>query len=185
MVGLVALSPPYGMACFATFMSDYSVRIAGDHLIFSAAHFIMLPGGICEPLHGHDFRVAVELGGPLDETACVIDFLALLQIMKSILAEIDHAVLLPTRHPAIQVSAGADEVEVRCGARRWVFPRPESRLLPVASTTAELLAGDLAQRLLEALADRGFARPRRLRFELQESPGCWAVCEMGPDPAKP
>ena len=161
-------------------MSDYSVRIAGDNLIYSAAHFIMLPGGICEPLHGHNFRVAVELSGPLDESGCVIDFVVLLQIMKSILAEIDHAVLLPTRHPAIQVSAGADEVEVRVAARRWVFPRPECRLLPVVSTTVELMADYLAQRLLATLADRGIARPQRLWIELEESPGCSAIREITP-----
>lgn len=159
-------------------MFDYSVRIAGDNLIYSAAHFIVLPGGICEPLHGHNYRVAVELSGPLDATDCVIDFLALLQVMKSILAELDHAVLLPTRHPAIRVSAGADEVEVRFGGRRWVFPLPECRLLPVVSTTVELMADYLAQRLLTTLADRGFARPQRLRIELEESPGCWAIREI-------
>src|SRR5208337_3175130 len=98
-------------------MTDYSVRIAGDNLIFSAAHFILLPGGICEPLHGHNYRVAVELSGPLNEIECVIDFLALLRIMKSILADLDHAVLLPSRHPTIRVSAGEDEVEVRFGVR--------------------------------------------------------------------
>ncbi len=161
-------------------MPDYSVRIAGDNLIYSAAHFIMLPGGICEPLHGHNYRVAVELNGPLDETDCVIDFLALLKIMKSILAELDHAVLLPTGHPTIRVSAGEDEVEVQFGARRWVFPRTECRLLPVVSTTVELTAGYLAQRLLETLAERGLAQPQRVRIELEESPGCWAICEKTP-----
>ena len=161
-------------------MPDYSVRIAGDNLIFSAAHFIMLPGGICEPLHGHNYRVAVELSGPLDEIDCVIDFLALLQIMKSILAEIDHAVLLPTRHAVIQVSAGEDEVEVRFGMRRWVFPRAECRLLAVTSTTVELMAQYLAGRLLETLAVRCLAQPRRVRIELEESPGCWAACEITP-----
>ena len=161
-------------------MPDYSVRIAGDNLIYSAAHFIMLPGGICEPLHGHNYRVAVELSGPLDEIDCVIDFLALLQIMKSILAELDHAVLLPTRHPAIRVSAGEDEVEVRFGTAPLGFPRAECRLLPVVSTTVELMANYLAQRLLETLAARGFARPQRVRIELEESPGCWAACEITP-----
>ena len=162
-------------------MPDYSVRIAGDNLIFSSAHFIILPDGICEPLHGHDYRVAVELSGPLDEIDFVIDFLALLQIMKLILAEIDHAVLLPTRNPAIRVSAGEDEVEVRFGVRRWVFPRAECRLLPVVSTTAELLANLLGQRLLESLAARSFARPQRVRIELEESPGCGVICEITPD----
>jgi 6-pyruvoyltetrahydropterin/6-carboxytetrahydropterin synthase len=159
-------------------MPDYSVRIAGDNLIYSAAHFIVLPGGVCEPLHGHNFRVAVEISGPLDELDCVVDFLALLQFMKSILAELDHAVLLPTRHPAIRVTAGEDEVEVRFDARRWVFPRAECRLLPLVSTTAELTANYLAQRLLETLAACGFGRPQRVRIELEESPGCGAACEI-------
>ncbi len=60
-------------------MPDYSVRIAGDKLIYSSAHFIVLPGGICEPLHGHNYRASVDLGGPLDETDCVIDFAAVLR----------------------------------------------------------------------------------------------------------
>ncbi len=161
-------------------MPDYSVRIAGDNLIYCAAHFIMLPSGVCEPLHGHDFRVAVELGGPLDELDCVVDFLALLEIMKAILGDLDHAVLLPSLHPVIRVSEGDDEVEVRCGPRRWVFPRAECRILPLTSTTAELTANYLARRLLEALADKRFARPRRLRIELEESPGCWGICEITP-----
>jgi 6-pyruvoyltetrahydropterin/6-carboxytetrahydropterin synthase len=162
-------------------MPDYSVRIAGDNLIYSAAHFIVLPGGICEPLHGHNFRVAVEVSGALDEIDCVVDFLTLLRVMKSILADLDHAVLLPARHPAIRVSAGEDEVEARFGARRWVFPRAECRLLPVVSTTVELMANYLAQRLLETLAARDLARPHRVRIELEESPGCGATCEIAPD----
>ena len=162
-------------------MPDYSVRIAGDNLIYSAAHFIVLPDGVCEPLHGHNYRTAVVISGPLDNFGCVVDFLALLQIMKSILAELDHAVLLPSRDPAIRVSTSDDEVEVRFGDRRWVFPRPECRLLPLAGTTVELMANYLAQRLLETLAARGFAQPERVRIELEESPGCWAACEITPE----
>ena len=159
-------------------MPDYSVRIAGDKLIYSAAHFIVLPGGVCEPLHGHNYRVAIDLGGPLDEADCVIDFAAVLREMKSILAEIDHAVLLPARSEQIHAVTGEREVEVRFGDRRWVFPREECRLLPIASTTVELMANYMAERLLERLAANGVPRPAWLRIELEESPGCSAVCEF-------
>jgi len=160
-------------------MPDYSVRVGGDKLVYSAAHFIVLPEGACEPLHGHNYRVAVELTGPVDKTGCVIDFAALLDVAKEVLAEIDHAVLLPAQSPQIQVAAREDEIEVRFHARRWVFPRAECRLLPLASTTVELVAACLAQRLLERLFARGLPRPGRLRIELEESPGCAAVCEIG------
>jgi 6-pyruvoyltetrahydropterin/6-carboxytetrahydropterin synthase len=159
-------------------MPEYAVRIAGDKLIYSAAHFIVLPGGVCEPLHGHNYRAAVDLGGPLDEADCVIDFAAVLDAMRAILAEIDHAVLLPARSGQIHVSPGESEVEVRFGDRRWVFPRAECRLLPVASTTVELMANYLAGQLLQRLAAKGLPRPAWLRIELEESPGCSAVCEI-------
>jgi 6-pyruvoyltetrahydropterin/6-carboxytetrahydropterin synthase len=158
-------------------LRNYSVRIAGDNLIYSAAHFIVLPDGTCEPLHGHNYRVAVELGGPLDASGCVIDFAALLEIMKSIADELDHAVLLPAHSEVIRVSVVEEEVEVHFGPRRWVFPRGECRLLPVPSTTVELVANHLLGRLLVELASRGFAAPQRVRIELEESPGCRAVCE--------
>ena len=159
-------------------MPDYSVRLDGDDLIFSAAHFILLPGGICEPLHGHNYRAAIEVGGLLDEVECVVDFIALGNVLKTILRELDHAVLLPDRSPSILVAAGEDEVEVRFPPRRWVFPRCECRILPLASTTVELLANHIGERLLAALAAAKMPRPTRLRVELEESPGRRAICEM-------
>jgi hypothetical protein len=42
------------------------------------------------------------------------------------------------------------------------------------------MAGYLAQRLLETLAARGYARPQRVRIELEESSGCSAICEITP-----
>ncbi|MCA9020156.1 MAG: 6-carboxytetrahydropterin synthase, partial [Planctomycetaceae bacterium] len=55
----------------------YQVRVTKDHLVFSAAHFITFNGNICERLHGHNWRVAAELTGPLDENGYVFDFIAL------------------------------------------------------------------------------------------------------------
>ncbi len=161
-------------------MSGYSVRIAGDNLIYSAAHFIVLPSGVCEPLHGHNYRVAVEIRGPLKETGCVIDFLLLLGIMKAILAELDHAVLLPARSAAIRVAALGEEIEARFDNRRWLFPCAECRLLPLSSTTVEQISYYLGQRLLEAMSARGLPPPPWVRVELEESPGCWATCEINP-----
>ncbi|MGH7129220.1 MAG: 6-carboxytetrahydropterin synthase, partial [Planctomycetaceae bacterium] len=38
----------------------YRVRVTKDHLVFSAAHFITFAGNVCERLHGHNWRTAVE-----------------------------------------------------------------------------------------------------------------------------
>jgi len=154
------------------------VRVASDELVFSAGHFITVPGGLCERLHGHTYRVAAEIWGPLDESGCVVDFRALRDALKSVLAELDHRVLLPAEHPAIQVSSRAGEVEVRWADHRWLFPQDDCLLLPLANTTTELLAQYVGQRLLEALKQPSGVSPSRVRIEIGEGAGCSAFCEF-------
>ncbi|MFH1265887.1 MAG: 6-carboxytetrahydropterin synthase [Planctomycetota bacterium] len=159
-------------------MEHYHVRISKDYLVFSAGHFITFGGNVCERLHGHDYRVAAEVHGPLDENHYVVDFVVLCDTLKSILDELDHRVLLPTGHPAIHVSAGKREVEARFEERRWVFPRGDCVLLPIANTTTELLARHIARRLLDELEARHGVRPSMVRIEVDESYGQSAICEL-------
>ncbi|MEX2139467.1 MAG: 6-pyruvoyl tetrahydropterin synthase family protein [Pirellulales bacterium] len=147
---------------------NYHVRVTKDYFVFSAAHFITFNGNICERLHGHNYRVAAEVYGPLDDNHYVVDFIALRDALRAITAALDHHMLLPTQHPAIHVNANDQSVEVTFEDRRWVFPRGDCILLPVANSTTELLARYIGERLLEVLAAAGHARPERLRIEVDE-----------------
>jgi len=160
---------------------DYSVRISNDSLVFSAAHFITFAGGVCEELHGHNFRVAVEVQGPLDENRYVVDFVALQGAVETILNELDHRVLLPTEHPRIRVTENEGEVEARFEDRRWVFPRGDCALLPIANTTSELLARHIGSRLKSELRGACDNRAEIVRVEVFESSGRSAVCELNLD----
>jgi 6-pyruvoyltetrahydropterin/6-carboxytetrahydropterin synthase len=159
-------------------MERYCVRISQDDLVFSAGHFITYEGDACEPLHGHDYRVSAEVQGPLDENQYVVDFLTLRDALKAIVDQLDHRVLLPSEHPRISVSADEREVEVTFEARRWVFPRGDCVLLPLANTTTELLARHVARRLLAELQTRCGTRPPRVRVEITECYGQSASCEL-------
>lgn len=163
----------------------YHVRLDREDLAFSAAHFITF-GGQCERLHGHNYRVAVEVHGPLDANHYVADFVALADIVRQLLAAWDHCVLLPTEHPEIRVAAGDREVTATFQDRRWVFPRGDCVLLPVGNTTAELLARHLASALADRLQERLGLRPDRILVEVHESPGQMGVCQIGrSDPGQP
>lgn len=157
---------------------QYHVRVTKDYFVFSAAHFITFAGNICERLHGHNYGVACEVFGPLDENQYVVDFIALRDVLREITLELDHHMLLPTNHPTIHVAAGEREVEVRFEDRRWVFPRGDCVILPLANTTAELLARYIGQRVLSALETRNIPRPSRLRVEVDECHGQIGVCEL-------
>jgi 6-pyruvoyltetrahydropterin/6-carboxytetrahydropterin synthase len=159
---------------------QYHVRIEKESLVFSAGHFITFNGDVCERLHGHNYGVAAEIAGPLDENQYVIDFIALRDSLRSIVDGLDHYMLLPTQHPLIEVTASGEEVEARFRDRRWVFPKGDCVLLPVANTTAEMLAQYIGHRLQAMLAQRGFT-PQRLRIEVDECFGQRGVWQRTTD----
>jgi 6-pyruvoyltetrahydropterin/6-carboxytetrahydropterin synthase len=153
------------------------VRLCKENLVFSAAHFITFNGNVCERLHGHNYRVAACVHGPLDENHYVIDFIALRDSLQAILLELDHHMLLPTEHPAIRVTHDDREVTATFENRRWVFPLDDCVLLPVPNTTAELLARYIGQRLQAALTARTGTLLARLRIEVDENLGQWGCWE--------
>ena len=157
---------------------SYHVRVTKDDFVFSAAHFITFDDNVCERLHGHNYRVAAEVHGPLDQNHYVVDFIALCEVLKAIVDQLDHRVLLPADHPRIEVVPNGREVEATFEDRRWVFPRGDCTVLPVPNTTAELLARYIGQRLLDDLEVRTGSRPRHVKVELDENHGHWAICEL-------
>ncbi len=159
-------------------MAEFFIRLANDDLTFCASHFITFDGGACEALHGHDYHVAVDLHGPLNSQQYIVDFVVLNEVLKSIIKELDHRVLLPQNHPRINIQTIGKELEIGLGGRRWVLPKDDCLLLPVANTTSEMLAQYLAQRIYQELANRKIAMPKQIRVELSESHGFTAVCHL-------
>jgi 6-pyruvoyltetrahydropterin/6-carboxytetrahydropterin synthase len=161
----------------ANALSRFKVRVTKDYLVFSAGHFITYDGDHCERLHGHNYRTAVEVEDDLDQNHYVIDFIALKDLTRAITGELDHRMLLPTRSDRIQVHEDGTNIRVTYRDRYWSFPREECALIPIANTTAELLADYIASQIRSALAARGWRLPRVLRVEVEESFGQSAEVE--------
>ena len=159
----------------------FKVRVTKDYLVFCSGHFITYEGDRCERLHGHNYRTAVEAEGDLDENHYVVDFIALKDMTRAITDELDHRMLLPTRNHLIGLHEEGANLRVTHGDRMWSFPRDECVLLPIANTTAELLADHIAGRLRQAMAARGWKVPRVLRVEVEESFGQSAEVEWRGD----
>jgi len=160
-------------------MPEFQIRLAADDLVFSAAHFLVGGRSGCESLHGHDYRVVLEAFGPLDENRCVLDFLAARDALKTVLAALDHRVLLPEKHERLQLRMLENRIELSCGERSWSLPAADCRLLPIADTSCELLAEYICRRLLETLSTAGRGRKNlTLKIEVSEGSGCSAACRL-------
>lgn len=158
----------------------YRVRLDKEYHVFCAGHFITFGGNVCERLHGHNYRVQVEVDGPLDENHYVVDFIALRDALRAITDQLDHRMMLPAEHPAIRVCTDEREVSVTFEDRRWVFPRCDCVVLPIPNTTAELLARHIGRQLRETLAVQAGVRLERLQVAVDEDNGQWGVWEWTP-----
>ncbi|HUO51124.1 MAG TPA: 6-carboxytetrahydropterin synthase [Gemmatimonadaceae bacterium] len=152
---------------------SFQVAVTKDYLVFPAAHFITFPGHRCEPLHGHNYRVAVRLAGAVDEECWyVVDFAVVKKMMRDLCEELDHKVLLPTGNPQLAIEERGDAVHVAFdGAPRYVFPRAECVRLPIPNTTVEMLAQYLAGRVVAAFRAQGGAALSAVEVEVEENFG--------------
>ncbi|PSO07142.1 hypothetical protein B9Q04_12435 [Candidatus Marsarchaeota G2 archaeon BE_D] len=168
-------------------MDDFSVRVSGSELRFSAAHFIYNPF-FKEPLHGHNYEVEVEVRGNLGDDGFVVNFLDLKEVVKRVICELDHRVMLPTGNPLLRVT-GDPSVErgiriVCSGGEEYFFPSRDVVLLPVKDTSAEELARYFALRIWTIL------RERRVNVEgvltrVYETAHYSAVFKMGASSGRP
>lgn len=160
--------------------SPFEARVTKDSLVFSAAHFITFNGNICERLHGHNWRLDVSVHGELDENGYVFDFIALRDACARIVAELDHRVLLPRDHTMIHVRQMTEgkEVQATFEDRRWIFPVEDCAILPIANTTAELIAGWIGNRLSEELQMKSIPTLELLEVRVEENFGQWATARI-------
>lgn len=158
-------------------IENFEVLVTKDTLVFSAAHFITFEGNRCEPIHGHNYRVKVEVAGPLDENDYVFDFIALRDLTQQITASLDHRVLLPTESQKILVQDVGSQVEARFEQKLWSFPREDCVLLPIRNTTAELLARWIGEELHRRLRETQRPVPRVTRVSVEENFGQWGRWE--------
>jgi len=148
----------------------WTLRLAKEDFKFSAAHFTLFGALEAEPLHGHNYRVSVEVEGTeLDDEGLLADTGVVKRRVRELCAELDDRVLLPERTPHLQVEA-VDEgsVECRYGGRVYRFPAAEVLLLPLANVSMELLAKLFWGKLAEDLTGDGLAT---LAVEVEETAG--------------
>ena len=152
-------------------MRRYTVTVGMEDLHFAAAHFITYEGGVCESLHGHNYRVAVTVEGSLNQAGYVCDFIRLRDLLAGLLQELDHSVLLATEHPGLIVTREEDEIRVEHKERRYLFPAGDVSLLPISNTTAELIAEHLIDRIAAELSAEETGGLRTIEIAIEESPG--------------
>lgn len=147
----------------------FALRLAKEDFKFSVAHFTLFGADSAEPLHGHNYRLSLEVEGEaLDELGLLARCDALKRAARAVCAALDDKVLLPAESPWVELSAAGEAVECRFAGRLYRLPADETLLLPLANISMELLAVWAWRRLAASLAGSALDH---LTVEIEEAPG--------------
>ncbi len=148
----------------------YKVTVGRNTLRFAAAHFATFADS-CEPLHGHNYEVIVEVEGELTDVGWLYDFGALKAITRDLCKELDHKFLLQRDSKVLRIDEGKSSWKIRYEAKGWVFPKADVIALPINNSTAEQLARWFAERIRAQLEERGAKNITSLAVGVEEMPG--------------
>lgn len=148
----------------------HKITLERNHLRFAAAHFTTF-GGECEPLHGHNYDLFVEISGALTEDSWVVDFGEAKKLAEGVCKRLDHKFLLPIRNEALQVAHEGAEYTITFADRRYVVPESDIAELDVDNTTAERLAEWFARAIAAGLKEHGADNLTSIRVGVEEMPG--------------
>lgn len=131
---------------------------------WEAAHRLPWHEGQCRHLHGHSYRMFVELTGPADERGLLVDFKELKSWMRPLVSVWDHATIVDQRD---------EELLSVVRTHGW-----NHALLPYDST-AENLCRFAAEWLVEAQRDRLHSLGvTRVVTRIAETETCYAEFEI-------
>lgn len=146
----------------------FRVHVTKDYLKFSAAHFIAYEG-FRETLHGHNYRVSVEIEGDLGPQGYVLDFGIVKQVARRVCQRLDEKFLIPAASDCLRVIEEGGQVTVRYEDDEFRFPVKDVVLLPIIHSSAEELARYLAAEIHRELG--GVERIRVLEVGVEETTG--------------
>lgn len=146
------------------------VTVERNRLRFAAAHMATFRG-TCEPLHGHNYDIFIELEGELAEDSWVWDFGEMKRMARELADALDHKFLLQRESRHLRITEMDDAWEVGFETRTYRFPKSDVAVLPIDNTTVERLSEWMAGQLAPALRGIEGGRFAKLTVGLEEMPG--------------
>ncbi len=154
----------------------FAVSVHPGELHFNAAHFITFDSS-CENLHGHNFHVRIQAWGDNNDDAFVIDFVQLNRLAAGICLELHDRILLPGKSEEVSIREADGQIEVASYDKRFSLPAGNCLILPIANTTAEMLAWYLMESLLPILeAHAALTHVESLEVAVEEADHQWGIC---------
>ena len=150
--------------------SSFRVHVTKDYLKFNAAHFIAYKG-FREALHGHNYRVSVEVEGVLGPQGYVLDFGVVKRVAKRVCSRLDEKTLVPEQSDCLRLREDGQQLVVCYEQDEFRFPLSDVLRLPIVHSSAEELARYLLGEIRRELRTEGVDHIRAIQVGVEETPG--------------
>lgn len=148
----------------------FKVFVTKDYLKFSSAHFIAYRG-FRETLHGHNYRLSVEVEGTLGPDGYVVDFGIVKKAAREICGRLDGKTIVPMESDCVSIESDDRHVVMITESGRFSLPRGDCVLLPLVHSSVEELARYLAGEICQQLAADGIAGISAIQVGVEETTG--------------
>ncbi len=122
-------------------------------------HRLPFHKGLCKNIHGHSYRMNVEITGGLDKNGMVIDFYELNKIVKPIIDKYDHAFL-----------CWKDDKKVL----DFLTKNKMKKVVVEYHSTVENICSDFVSKIMNELLDIKGHKFEELTVKIYESPNSYA-----------
>jgi 6-pyruvoyltetrahydropterin/6-carboxytetrahydropterin synthase len=121
-----------------------------NNIRFSSAHIIP-EYEKCGRLHGHTYAIHAKIYGKPDNKGIIVDFSVLKTVLKTIINELDHRILIPEKSSVTKIEKTDEEITINSLGKHYVFPLNDCVLLPIDSTSAENLSQYILDRVIKEI----------------------------------
>lgn len=125
-------------------MTEFEVFVSKADFKFNCAHFIIY-NGFRERLHGHNYQLSVRVTGSdqIGVDGYLIDFGDVKKEARKMCKALNEFFICPANSPNMQVTEEDEGVSLclRCDdGSRFIFPKADVAMLPIAHSSVEELA---------------------------------------------
>ena len=128
---------------------SYDLFLSRDYMIFSSAHFVVGENFI-EPLHGHNYKILINVYGNQDEKNMIINFYDIKKVLQPIVNRLDHKILIPVDNELLEIKEKGEQIIIQVPSydKEYEFPKSDVTMLPISNTTVEEISRYLANKLM-------------------------------------
>jgi 6-pyruvoyltetrahydropterin/6-carboxytetrahydropterin synthase len=152
-----------------------SIEIEKSYLHFSAAHFTIFSATNRERLHGHNWRIAVEITGEVGDDGLCFDYAIYKKILKDLCSKYDEYTLIAEQSCHLEITEDDDFYYIKHDNRTQPLLKTDTILMPVKNVTIESLSQYFLSEMVKDQAHLDALKIHAFEMRVSSGPNQWGI----------